>query len=125
MLGRLQRGLEQMYRIETRLEVEFINSVWEVLPNDTLGALLDKNLRHSGGVKYTPEEQAFAETLYKTLESPRDPLGTQETIRPMSEARELGGSTDVGDISWLVPTAQFSAEHTVRYPKDIQLQENK
>jgi aminobenzoyl-glutamate utilization protein B len=94
---------------ETRLEVEFINSVWEVLPNDTLGALLDKNLRHSGGVKYTAEELAFAEALYKTLESPGDPVGTQETIRPMSEARELGGSTDVGDISWLVPTAQFSA----------------
>ena len=94
---------------ETRLEIETINSVWEVLPNHALGALLDKNLRFAGGVKYTPEELAFAEELRKSLDTPSDPLGSQETIRPQSEARALGGSTDVGDISWMLPTAQFIA----------------
>jgi aminobenzoyl-glutamate utilization protein B len=94
---------------ETQLEIELINSVWEVLPNDALGALLDKNLRLIGGVRYTPEEQAFAERLRKSIENPADPLGSQETVRPQSENRALGGSTDVGDISWMLPTAQFSA----------------
>lgn len=95
---------------ETKMEMEIVNSVWDVLPNDALGALLDKNLRAAGGVKYTAEERAFAEKLRGTMDlSSAPPLGSEETIVPPQVMRGLGGSTDVGDISWQLPTAQFTA----------------
>jgi aminobenzoyl-glutamate utilization protein B len=40
---------------ETRMEMELINSVYNLLPNDALAALFDRNLRRVGGVKYSPE----------------------------------------------------------------------
>jgi aminobenzoyl-glutamate utilization protein B len=93
---------------ETRMEMELINSVYNVLPNDVLTALLNKNLRLVGGIKYSPEEQAFAEKLVKTypVTDRSLPLGSEEQIQPTDEGYD-SGSTDVGDISWQVPTAQF------------------
>ncbi len=96
---------------ETRLEVELVNSVYNVLPNEPLAKVFQSNLTALGGVKYTPEERAFAETLRKTF--PLDgqlPLGSEERIQPFQrEGSLISGSTDVADVSWLVPTAQFYA----------------
>lgn len=96
---------------ETKMEMEIVNSVWDVLPNDELGALLQKNLELVGGVKYSPEERTFAERLRATFPNPAGlpPLGQEETILPPSPELSGGGSTDVGDISWQLPTAQFNA----------------
>jgi aminobenzoyl-glutamate utilization protein B len=62
-------------------------------------------------VKYTPEERKFAEALQKTFDGAAPPpLGSEETVRPFGGARGgVGGSTDVGDVSWLVPTVGFTA----------------
>ena len=60
-----------------------------------------------GGVTYNEEEQAFAEALYATFERPTAALGDQETIRPRDDA-VFPGSTDVGDVSWNVPTGGLS-----------------
>ncbi len=93
---------------ETRLEIELVSSVYNLLPNDALTKLLDKNLRRVGGVKYTAEERAFAEALRQTFPTEKAlPLGSEEQIQPVEEG--LGsGSTDVADVSWIVPTAQFT-----------------
>ena len=59
-------------------------------------------------MRYSPEEQAFAEALRKTLRPrPAPTLGSQEQIQTPRGAQGLG-STDVGDVSWIVPTAQFT-----------------
>lgn len=92
---------------ETRMEMELINSVYNVLPNDALAALLDRNLRVVGGIRYTPEEQTFAERLSKTFAERGAPLGSQERVLPPDEGYG-SGSTDVGDVSWALPTAQFT-----------------
>jgi aminobenzoyl-glutamate utilization protein B len=55
-------------------------------------------------VHYTPAEQAFAEKLHATLPQPARALGTQAEIQPYVPRLEYG-STDVGDVSWVVPTA--------------------
>ncbi len=97
---------------ETKVEVEIVNAVWDVLPNDALAALLDKNLKQVGGVKYSPAERAFAEKLRATLDlTGAPPLGHEEKVvsEDGGNQRQLGGSTDVGDISWQLPTAQFVA----------------
>jgi aminobenzoyl-glutamate utilization protein B len=92
---------------ETRMEMELINSVYNLLPNDALAALFDRHLRRAGGIKYSAEEQAFAEKLRQTFPTEGAlPLGSQAEIQKMEEG--VGsGSTDVGDVSWIVPTAEF------------------
>lgn len=93
---------------ETRMEMEFVDSDYNVLPNDALAALVDRNLHLVGGVTYTAEEQSFAETIRKTLPLDRArPLGSQETIQPPAEGY-FPASSDVGDVSWIVPTAALN-----------------
>lgn len=94
---------------ETRMEMEFINSVYNLLPNDALTNLYDKNLRRVGGLKYSAEEKAFAEKIRQTLPLEEAlPLGSEEQIQPIASALGIG-STDVADVSWIVPTAEFTA----------------
>ena len=92
---------------ETRAELQLISSVYNELPNDALAALFDKNLKAIGGLKYSPEEQSFAETLRKTYPTEGTlALGTEERILPPEEG--IGsGSTDVSDVSWIAPTSEF------------------
>ena len=95
---------------ETRMESEIESSSYEFLPNDTLIELLRRNLMFVGGVKYSAEEQAFAERLVSTLEPERrTPLGTQEKVFLDEGRLTSGASSDVGDVSWILPTAQFTA----------------
>lgn len=92
----------------TRMEMELIDSAYNMLPNDALAALGDKNMRLAGGVTYTRDEQAFAESLRKTLPATRaHPLGSQESIQPPTEGY-TSASTDAGDVSWMVPTAALT-----------------
>jgi aminobenzoyl-glutamate utilization protein B len=99
---------------ETRMEMEIVNAVYNILPNEALSSVVDRQLQLVGGVRYTAEEQKFAEALAKTF--PPDfslPIGSQEQVQPMMGARGSGGSTDVGDISWIVPTAGLGAATAV------------
>lgn len=88
----------------TRVEYEIIGGVYSMLPNETLAQAMYENLRKVGGVTYTPEEQAFAEALYASLDDPSMPLGSQEQIQAFDWQRPGIGSTDVADVSWTVPT---------------------
>ncbi|HSJ64202.1 MAG TPA: amidohydrolase [Gemmatimonadaceae bacterium] len=92
---------------ETEVEVEVVNGVYALLPNETLARMIDANLRHVGGVSYTPEERAFAEKIAETLSGPRRDLAEAATVQPFARS-DAGGSTDVGDVSWVVPNAGFS-----------------
>ncbi len=91
---------------ETRLEYEVMHGNYPILPNETLSALVDGNMRKLGGLSYSPAEQAFAETIYKTLIKPTLPLGSENQVQPFV-FRQGMGSTDVGDVSWTVPTVGF------------------
>ena len=87
----------------TRVQYEVIHGAYSLLPNHTLANVMDRELRAVGGVKYDAAEQGFAEKLQKTLIAQGKPLGSQELIQPLRPRQEYG-STDVGDVSWLVPT---------------------
>jgi aminobenzoyl-glutamate utilization protein B len=93
---------------ETKMEMEIVHSAYNLLPNEPLARMFDQNLKQVGGVKYSAEEKGFAEKLRQTfaLEGAL-PLGSEEQIQAM-ESGSGGGSTDVGDVSWIVPTAQFN-----------------
>jgi aminobenzoyl-glutamate utilization protein B len=93
---------------ETKLELEIINSAYSILPNDELTKVIDRNLRLVGGLNYTPEEKAFAEALQKTfVVDASQTLGTEAKIAKAEQGISFG-STDVGDVSWVVPTAGFN-----------------
>lgn len=87
----------------TEVEWEIIHGNHAVLINETLGRMMDQKLRMVGGVSYNAHEQEFAEEIYATLDHPELPLGSQEDIQPFTIG--LGyHSTDVGDVSMMVPT---------------------
>ncbi|MHA7130120.1 amidohydrolase [Algoriphagus namhaensis] len=96
---------------KTEMEYEIINGVYNMLPNETLASVMHKNLEIVGGVEYTAEERKFAEEIISTfpagvLVSPDDAA----KIEPFKVVEiGTGGSTDVGDVSWLVPTAGLNA----------------
>ena len=92
---------------ETQVDVEVMHGNYPVLPNHTLAKLVDDNLRSLGGITYTDAENEFAMELRKTLIKPDLALGSQATIQPF-QFRQTMGSTDVGDVSWLVPTVGFN-----------------
>ena len=92
----------------TTVDLEVTGAVHNVLPNEYLSTLMRRQLETVGGVRYSAEERTFAETLRKTL--PESPLGvgSQEGISPPDSVQGRG-STDVGDVSWVVPTVQMTA----------------
>jgi aminobenzoyl-glutamate utilization protein B len=91
----------------TTVDHEVIHAVFNLLPNERLARLMDANLRRVGGYRYTPEEAAFAERLSRTLTA-RRALGSQEQVQAMV-AGISSSSTDLGDVSWVVPTAEMTA----------------
>lgn len=90
---------------ETRVEHEIIHGIYNLLPNKALAEVMDKNLHLIGGIEYTPEEKALAERLQATFDK-KPPLENAGKIEPFQVVEKgTGGSTDVADISWVVPTA--------------------
>ena len=89
---------------ETTFSYEVIHGNYSLMPNDTLQSLMYKQLIKRGGIVYDKKEREFAEEIYKTLLNPSANIGDQEKILPY-QAIHGYGSTDVGDVSWLVPTA--------------------
>ncbi|XOV84831.1 MAG: amidohydrolase [bacterium] len=92
---------------ETEVDVEVMHGNYPVLPNHTLAKTVDTNLRAMGGISYSPAEQQFAQEIYATLLNPTLPLGSETQIQAF-QLRQSMGSTDVGDVSWLVPTVGFN-----------------
>ena len=90
----------------TEVDWEIIHGNHALQVNETLGRVMDKNLRVVGGLNYTPSEQKFAETIYSSLINPTIALGSEDEIQDF-EVRPIGrgGSTDVADVSMAVPTA--------------------
>ncbi|MPT48966.1 MAG: amidohydrolase [Sphingobium sp.] len=93
----------------TTVEFEQTGGVYALLPNNQLGLLMDANLRLVGGVNWTAEEKAFAEKLYTTFPNPARKLGSETSILPYASDVTGEGSSDVGDVSWVTPTAGIRA----------------
>lgn len=92
---------------ETRLEVVEEGGIVEILPNSTLAAVVLRNFRELNDLDYDDAEREFALRLREFLPRP-EPL---EKIREVADRSGTvgSGSTDVGDVSWVVPTTGFGA----------------
>jgi aminobenzoyl-glutamate utilization protein B len=110
----------------TTHDVNFLTGCYEVLLNEALADVMWRNLQKVGAPQFDEADFEFARKLALSfdegsvenmLRSPDyaefkelkgQPLNTI-LIPPRGKGRSGGGSTDVGDVSWIVPTVQMSA----------------
>tara|TARA_B100001029_G_C15048993_1_gene449263 strand:- start:822 stop:2171 length:1350 start_codon:yes stop_codon:yes gene_type:complete len=92
------------YGTETNMSYEVMHGNFSLLPNETIQKIVHKNLNNLGGISYTKEENDYAKEIYETFLDPSEKIGSQESVRPYKISHGYG-STDVGDVSWVVPTA--------------------
>jgi aminobenzoyl-glutamate utilization protein B len=90
----------------TSVKHEVIHGAYSLLPNDALAVLVDEKLRKVGGVQWDASEQAFATKISTTFAKADLGSGSERDVQPIG-ARMSFGSTDVGDVSWTVPTIGF------------------
>lgn len=92
----------------TSVEWEVIHGNHSLLPNQALNRLLDASMRQFGGVEYSAEEKAFAKSLEGLATGPDKTLESAAQIADYNPSEKATpGSTDVGDVSWNVPTGGF------------------
>ncbi|HVJ87278.1 MAG TPA: amidohydrolase [Caulifigura sp.] len=90
---------------ETRLEVINEGGIAEILPNGPMSQAILKNLKELNKMEYTAKDVEFAARLSETLDKP-EPIDRIRTV--FDRTGDIGrGSTDVGDVSWVVPTSGF------------------
>ncbi len=93
---------------DTKVEIEVTGGVYNVLPNETLQRIVHENLTEIGGFNYSTEETQFAEEISKTLGKSAKNLNSTNEVSPY-QYYVVKASTDVGDVSWTVPTAGMRA----------------
>jgi len=91
---------------ETRLETQYLGGILEIVPNHTLGQVARANLSRLNDLRYDEKESEFAARIRKTLSAP-PPVESLARVADQS-GRTGTGSTDVGDVSWVVPTVGFT-----------------
>lgn len=100
-------GAGRIADVESKLTLQ--GGDYEVLANQAGSRALYKNLVTLGPISYTDEEQAFARAIQKTVGiAEKGVVGEVQPFRDPAPTEPEGGSTDVGDVSWLVPTINLN-----------------
>jgi aminobenzoyl-glutamate utilization protein B len=104
---RIAEGAAMMAEVESTLTVQ--GGDWETLVNLTGEKVMYDNLAWLGPMKFTPEEQEFAKEIQRATGIPAK--GLDGSVQPWRAPKPdpEGGSTDVGDVSWIVPTLSMNA----------------
>ncbi len=90
----------------TELTVRYEGGIREIMPNQTLSAVVDRNLRRLNDLEYSKPELEFALRMSEQLP---EPVSVDKIREVENVSGTVGkGSTDVGDVSWVVPTTGFS-----------------
>ena len=94
----------------TTMKYDIIGGTHDLLINKTLAEAMQINLEKVGGVSYTEAELNFAKKLETSFVGAKVDLATAGTVRPISYISEgNSGSTDVGDVSYALPTVGLRA----------------
>jgi amidohydrolase len=96
----------------TRLVKEIRAGVWNKLGNKRGAELMYSNMQLVGPPTFTDEDHEFGKGLQRS--NGVEESGFSDTISELSPPDTVfmgGGSTDVADISWQVPTIQLGTAH--------------
>ena len=98
---RIAKGASIMADVD--YEITLVSGLHEVIVNRKGGETMQKNLELLGPITYTIEELEFAYGIQEA--TGKEKKGIDGKIYPLEDTREHpeGGSTDVGDVSWVVP----------------------
>jgi len=121
-------GADKM--VGTTHKVTFLSGVHNGMENRVLAEAAIANMREIGAPTYTEEEEAFAAELAKSIPEEKKLIGRMKS--PLPDAKELagvnlnttiydpvgagskgGGSSDVADVAWNIPTVQFRTVYTI------------
>lgn len=113
---------------ETDVEIRQVSAYSNLISNSVICDQVEKHMEELGPISYTEEELAYARRFQTAIsemdrkmmpENARAAFGpevAQEQLKqPIYTAiacqnhhEDMKGSTDVGDVSWIIPTAQFN-----------------
>lgn len=100
----------------TTVTSRVLGSAWPGHFNKTVAQAMSENILQVGLPKWSDADQKLAKALQGELKAPRTGLALQLkglSGPPAEEARTSGGSDDIGDVSWNVPTV------VLNYPSNI------
>jgi aminobenzoyl-glutamate utilization protein B len=98
------------------LPEKVLGAAWPGHFNKPVAEATAANIQQVGMPKWSDADQELARGIQKELKNPKaDGLATElkRTLREPAETNTGGGSDDIGDVSWNVPTV------TLRYPANI------
>ena len=103
---KIAEGAGLMAGVESKVTVQ--GGDYEMLANIAGAKLIHANLTWLGPIQYTKEEQEFAKAIQRATGV--EEKGLNGAIQPLKDPKPDpdGGSTDVGDVSWIVPTLHLS-----------------
>lgn len=114
----IAKGAALMTQTKTRHRV--LTATWEILPNKVLAALGGANVSLIGPPPFTPEDQRFgAEILKSRGGAAGGPAFDAQITRPgltrtFPHVDVHPASTDLGNVSWIIPTLSFRAATQAR-----------
>ena len=112
---RIAEGAAMM--TDTKLDtVRILGSAWPPFFSRPIAEAMYENIKRVGEPTWTSDDQMFAKAVQAEVNAPQNGLTTRiAPLRGADTARNFngGGSDDIGDVSWNVPTI------TLRYPSNI------
>jgi aminobenzoyl-glutamate utilization protein B len=106
---------------ETSVLWEIKSGCYDTLPNETLNVLMYTQTEAAGPMVFTQEEEKFSEELRQTVDPSVLAAAKQQVISADANKildpgfyhnskhfdKTMGGSSDVGDVSWITPVGQI------------------
>ncbi|MCC6394669.1 MAG: amidohydrolase [Bryobacterales bacterium] len=95
----------------TTFTSRLLGSAWPTHMNKVIAETMYANIKQVGLPQWSEDDQTLAKALQKELKVKEEGLHTKLAEfkgPPAEEARTGGGSDDIGDISWNVPTVTLS-----------------
>jgi aminobenzoyl-glutamate utilization protein B len=109
---RIAEGAAKM--TDTEVKHRILGTAWPRHFNRVIAETMDKHIRAVGLPQWSAEDQALAKAVQTEVGARDSGLATRvDSLSGPVRQRESGGSDDIGDISWTVPTVTF------RYPSNI------
>lgn len=118
----IRRNFETAVRIaegaalmtDTEMSYQIIGAAWPRHFNRVVAETMHEHIQRVGLPEWTEDDRRFARAVQQSVGS--DPNGLATELAPLGQPsgrRRSGGSDDIGDVSWTMPTV------TLRFPSNV------